>query len=85
MPKCIRLTKYFRSSNRFGSDQHSLLIHNGMIKRRRNGYSLKRGGGGRPARNPGRPPTLPPYPRGRVCHDKTCSPMTMLRGYDSLG
>jgi len=37
-----------------------------MIKRRRNGYSLKRSGGGRPARNPGRPPTLPPYPRGLV-------------------
>lgn len=66
MPKCIRLTKYFRSSNRFGSGQRSLVIHNGMIKRRRNGYSLKRGGGGRPARNPGRPPTLPPYPRGLV-------------------
>ena len=64
MPKCIRLTKYFRSQKNVNIIHYNNYYSNTVCLRRR--ASGQGGGGGRPARNSGRPPTLPPYPRGLV-------------------
>ena len=64
MPKCIHLTKYFRSQKNVNIIHYNNYYSNTVCLRRR--ASGQGGGGGRPARNPGRPPTLPPYPAGLV-------------------
>jgi len=66
MPKCVNLTKYFRERSRLQSSFKSNSLRDPLIHLR-NYASAAGGGGGRPARNPGRPPTLPPpYPRGLI-------------------
>jgi len=69
MPKCIHLTKYFRSQKNVNIIHYNNYYNNNYYS---NTVCLRRhasgqgGGGGRPARNSGRPPTLPPYPAGLV-------------------
>jgi len=62
MPKCIRLTKYFRERSRFQSNFKINSLRNQLIYSR-NYASAARGGGGRPDRL-GRPPQKPlPFPK----------------------